>query len=79
MLSASLNKTFPSFLPVLKYCFVQATDAARAANRAIQNNFLDNSKQGAIDKLLLSNSLIGELADKARALLSTKSLHGNQL
>nr|XP_022328766.1 synaptojanin-1-like isoform X2 [Crassostrea virginica] len=51
------------------------SDAARSASRTIQNNFLDNSKQEAIDVLLLGNTLRGELADKARALLSTRVLH----
>ncbi|KAK3104004.1 hypothetical protein FSP39_023595 [Pinctada imbricata] len=51
------------------------SDAARSATRTIQNNFLDNSKQEAIDILLIGNSLRGELADKARALLTTRSLH----
>ncbi len=53
----------------------QAGDAARSATRTIQNNFLDNSKQEAIDILLLGNALRSEMADKARALLSTKNLH----
>lgn len=51
------------------------SDAARSASRTIQNNFLDNSKQEAIDILLLGNTLRGELADKARALLTTRILH----
>ncbi|XP_061177920.1 synaptojanin-1-like [Saccostrea echinata] len=51
------------------------SDATRSASRTIQNNFLDNSKQEAIDILLLGNTLRGELADKARALLTTRILH----
>ncbi|XP_046576980.1 LOW QUALITY PROTEIN: synaptojanin-1-like, partial [Haliotis rubra] len=51
------------------------SDAARSATRTIQNNFLDNSKQEAIDVLLLGSSLYGELADKARSLLSPRCLH----
>ncbi|XP_071104406.1 synaptojanin-2-like [Haliotis cracherodii] len=51
------------------------SDAARSATRTIQNNFLDNSKQEAIDILLLGSSLYGELADKARSLLSPRCLH----
>ena len=54
----------------------QYSDAARSATRTIQNNFLDSSKQEAIDVLLIGNTLRGELADKARALLTTRSLHG---
>ena len=54
---------------------LQAGDAARSATRTIQNNFMDSSKQEAIDILLLGNTLRGELSDKARALLSTSNLH----
>lgn len=60
-------------------CIFQYSDAARSATRTIQNNFLDNSKQEAIDILLLGNTLRGELADKARALLTTRILHGGCL
>lgn len=60
-------------------CTFQYSDAARSASRTIQNNFLDNSKQEAIDILLLGNTLRGELADKARALLTTRILHGGYL
>ncbi|XP_021342465.1 synaptojanin-1-like isoform X1 [Mizuhopecten yessoensis] len=52
------------------------SDAARSATRTIQNNFLDSSKQEAMDMLLIGSSLRGELADKVRALLTTRSLHG---
>ncbi|XP_064600325.1 synaptojanin-1-like [Liolophura sinensis] len=51
------------------------SDATRSATRTIQNNFLDGSKQEAIDMLLAGSTLRGELADKARALLTTRSLH----
>lgn len=44
--------------------------------RTIQNNFFDSSKQEAIDVLLLGNTLNSDLADKARALLTTGSLRG---
>lgn len=44
--------------------------------RTIQNNFFDSSKQEAIDILLLGNTLNSDLADKARALLTTGYLHG---
>lgn len=53
------------------------TDAGRTAARAIQNNFLDSSKQEAIDVLLTGSSLYGDLADKARALLSSRFLHAS--
>lgn len=45
-------------------------DGARSVQRTIQNNFLDNNKQEAIDILLLSG-YVGELGWKTRALLST--------
>uniref|UniRef100_A0A1B6C9Y5 phosphoinositide 5-phosphatase n=1 Tax=Clastoptera arizonana TaxID=38151 RepID=A0A1B6C9Y5_9HEMI len=50
-------------------------DGARSAARTIQNNLLDNSKQEAIDVLLLGNTLNSELADRARILLSSNMLH----
>ena len=43
--------------------------------RTIQNNFLDNNKQEAIDILLLSG-YVGELGWKTRALLSTSDALG---
>uniref|UniRef100_A0A8C4LGX1 Synaptojanin-1 n=1 Tax=Equus asinus asinus TaxID=83772 RepID=A0A8C4LGX1_EQUAS len=46
-------------------------DGARSVTRTIQNNFFDSSKQEAIDVLLLGNTLNSDLADKARALLTT--------
>ncbi|NXA66258.1 SYNJ1 protein, partial [Mohoua ochrocephala] len=51
-------------------------DGARSVTRTIQNNFFDSSKQEAIDVLLLGNTLNSDLADKARALLTTSSLRG---
>lgn len=44
--------------------------------RTIQNNFFDSSKQEAIDILRLGSTLNSDLADKARALLTTSSLYG---
>ncbi|XP_038053185.1 synaptojanin-1-like [Patiria miniata] len=52
-------------------------DGARSVTRTIQNNFFDGSKQEAIDILLLGNSLVGELADKAGALLPKSHLHAS--
>ncbi|XP_036599064.1 synaptojanin-1 isoform X3 [Trichosurus vulpecula] len=49
-------------------------DGARSVTRTIQNNFFDSSKQEAIDILLLGSTLNSDLADKARALLTTGSL-----
>ena len=60
----------------MDFVSLQASDAARTATRTIQNNFLDNSKQEAIDILLLGSTLRGELADKARALLTTQGMFG---
>lgn len=45
--------------------------------RTIQNNFFDSSKQEAIDILRLGSTLNSDLADKARALLTTSSLYGS--
>lgn len=50
-------------------------DGARSAARTIQNNLLDNSKQEAIDILLVGSTLSSELADRARILLPTNMLH----
>lgn len=50
-------------------------DGARSAARTIQNNLLDNSKQEAIDVLLLGSTLNSELADRARILLPSNMLH----
>lgn len=44
-------------------------DGARSAARTIQNNLLDNSKQEAIDILLLGSTLNSELSDRTRILL----------
>ncbi|XP_012937640.1 synaptojanin-1 [Aplysia californica] len=54
------------------------SDASRSASRTIQNNFLDGSKQEAIDVLLMGSSLYGALADRARALLSSRYLHASE-
>ncbi|XP_077298589.1 synaptojanin [Arctopsyche grandis] len=50
-------------------------DGARSAARTIQNNLLDNSKQEAIDILLLGSTLNSELADRTRILLPGNMLH----
>ncbi|GBP83839.1 Synaptojanin-1 [Eumeta japonica] len=50
-------------------------DGARSAARTIQNNLLDNSKQEAIDILLLGSTLNSELADRTRILLPSNILH----
>lgn len=47
--------------------------------RTIQNNFFDSSKQEAIDILRLGSTLNSDLADKARALLTTSSLYGKSI
>ncbi|XP_036599068.1 synaptojanin-1 isoform X7 [Trichosurus vulpecula] len=52
-------------------------DGARSVTRTIQNNFFDSSKQEAIDILLLGSTLNSDLADKARALLTTGSLRAS--
>ncbi|XP_013782623.1 synaptojanin-1-like [Limulus polyphemus] len=50
-------------------------DGSRSVVRTIQSNLLDNSKQEAIDVLLLGSALNTELADRTRALLPTHVLH----
>ncbi|GAB0096797.1 Synaptojanin-1 [Sergentomyia squamirostris] len=50
-------------------------DGARSAARTIQNNLLDNSKQEAIDILIVGSTLSSELADRARILLPPNMLH----
>lgn len=52
-------------------------DGARSVSRTIQNNFFDSSKQEAIDILRLGSTLNSDLADKARALLTTSSLYAS--
>ncbi|KAJ8280126.1 hypothetical protein GJAV_G00050820 [Gymnothorax javanicus] len=52
-------------------------DGARSVSRTIQNNFFDSSKQEAIDILRLGNTLNCDLADKARAFLTTSNLHAS--
>uniref|UniRef100_A0A8C2CUW7 Synaptojanin-1 n=1 Tax=Cyprinus carpio TaxID=7962 RepID=A0A8C2CUW7_CYPCA len=52
-------------------------DGARSVTRTIQNNFFDSSKQEAIDILRLGSTLNSDLADKARALLTTSSLYAS--
>uniref|UniRef100_A0A8C1ZWJ2 phosphoinositide 5-phosphatase n=1 Tax=Cyprinus carpio TaxID=7962 RepID=A0A8C1ZWJ2_CYPCA len=52
-------------------------DGARSVTRTIQNNFFDTSKQEAIDILRLGSTLNSDLADKARALLTTSSLYAS--
>ncbi|XP_041114662.1 synaptojanin-1-like isoform X9 [Polyodon spathula] len=54
-------------------------DGARSVTRTIQNNFFDSSKQEAIDILRLGSTLNSDLADKARALLTSGSLHVSEL
>lgn len=50
-------------------------DGTRSVARTIQNNLLDNTKQEAIDILLLGSTLSSELADRARILLPSNMLH----
>lgn len=50
-------------------------DGTRSVARTIQNNLLDNTKQEAIDILLLGSTLSSELADRARILLPQNMLH----
>ena len=52
-------------------------DGAVSVRRTIRNNFFDGSKQEAIDILLLGNTFVGELGDRARALLPGSFLHAS--
>lgn len=45
-------------------------DGARSVQRTILSNFLDSSKQEAIEMLLFGNAFSGELGQKVRALLA---------
>jgi len=54
---------------------LQAKDAAMSAGRTIQNNFLDSSKQEAIDLMLLGSGMRTHLGDKALTLLDVDGLH----
>lgn len=54
-------------------------DGARSAARTIQNNLLDNTKQEAIDVLLVGSTLSSDLADRARILLPSNWLHGKYI
>ena len=56
----------------------QLKDGARSVQRTILNNFMDNTKQEAIDMLLHSNSYSGELGLKAKALLDAADALGER-
>ena len=56
----------------------QFKDGARSVQRTILNNFMDNTKQEAIDMLLHSNSYSGELGLKAKALLDPTDALGEE-
>ena len=51
-------------------------DGARSAARTIQNNLLDQSKQEAIDVLLLGHTFNTDLTSYSRSLLPSHYLHG---
>ena len=55
--------------------WLQAKDAAMSAGRTIQNNFLDGSKQEAIDLMLLGSGMRTYLGDKGVTLLDVDGLH----
>ncbi|XP_047125274.1 synaptojanin-1 isoform X1 [Hydra vulgaris] len=50
-------------------------DGAISVKRTLKNNFFDGSKQEAIDILLLGNSFIGSVGERARALLGKSFLY----
>ena len=51
-------------------------DGARSVQRTILNNFLDKSKNEAIEMLLLCNARSGDLGQKAVALLDSADILG---
>ena len=51
-------------------------DGARSVARTVRNNFLDGSKQEAIDMLLTGNAFAGKLGARCRELLSRQDVHG---
>ena len=54
----------------------QLQAGARSVQRTIRNNFMDNTKQEAIDMLLFNNAFSGDLGQKARALLERADVFG---
>ena len=54
-------------------------DGAVSVSRTIRNNFFDGSKQEAIDILLLGNTFVGSIGERARALLNRSYMHGMYL
>ena len=72
LLNSTTIKSNSCFLSQLASKF---HDGAVSVKRAIVNNFLDGSKQEAIDILLLGNTFIGKTGERARALLNKSFLH----
>ena len=68
----------PYFITLLQFGS-KLHDGAVSVRRTIRNNFFDGSKQEAIDILLLGNTFVGELGDRARALLPSSFLHGRKI
>ena len=66
---------FPLIQSIFSQVINKLRDGARSVHRTIVNNFLDGSKQEAIDMLLLGNTFVGELGERARALLYASFLH----
>ena len=54
----------------------QLMEGARSVQRAIVNNFLDGTKQDAIEMLLLGNAYAGDLGQKVKALLDPVDTFG---
>ncbi|XP_065175283.1 synaptojanin-1-like [Sycon ciliatum] len=52
-------------------------DGAKSVARTVRNNFLDGSKQEAIDILLTGNAFVGDLGGRARALLAREDALGS--
>lgn len=81
-LSALLSVSCHDWFAHLNTCIyvyaisLQYKDVATSATRAIQNNFLDSSKQDAINVLLLGGRQRTTLDDVAYTLDLTNSMHG---
>ena len=57
----------------------QFMEGARSVQRAIVNNFLDGTKQDAIEMLLLGNAYTGDLGQKVKALLDPVDTFGEPM
>ena len=64
------------YITIIIYVLLQLQAGARSVQRTIRNNFMDNTKQEAIDMLLFNNAFSGELGQKARSFLERADAFG---